>query len=103
MCGLRPTAPLGYSLFFLCQTRNLTDPGRGLVVGRGQVPRGLCCLEQDSPLGVSLCRDSSLEGLAGPLCRSTSRGTERRQGHALCPLGQHPHLSSFDETARLVL
>lgn len=77
MCGLRPTAPLGYSLFFLCQTRNLTDPGRGLVVGRRQVPRGLCCLEQDSPLGVSLCRDSSLEGPAGPLCRSTSRGTER--------------------------
>lgn len=71
--------------------------------GAGQVPRGLCCLEQDSPLGVSLCRDSSLEGPAGPLCRSTSRGTERRQGHALCPLGQHPRLSSFDETARLVL
>lgn len=49
--------------------------------GAGQVPRGLCCLEQDSPLGVSLCRDSSLEGPAGPLCRSTSWGTERRQEH----------------------
>lgn len=71
--------------------------------GAGQVPRGLCCLEQDSPLGVSLCRDSSLEGPAGPLCRSTSRGTETRQGHALCPLGQRPRLSSFDGTARLVL
>lgn len=99
MCGLRPTAPLGYSLFLLCQTRNLTDPGRGLVVGRGQVPRGLCCLEQDSPLGVSLCRDSSLEGLAGPLCRSTSRGTERRQEHVpsvsvpVCPaLTERPAL-----------
>lgn len=99
--GLRPAAPLGYRLFLLYQTQNLPDPGRGLMVGAGQIPGALWSLEQDSPLCVSLCRDSGPEGLAATSAGPRPWGAKDFRGTRSVPSVSAPICPALTEGSAL--